>query len=123
MVTGARPRAAFAPQRFIPAEILAACDAWLALAPFGDAEPDIALVCRRAIWALYRYSGVRLAELAWAIETGLPRIEVEHDQCWTLYVNGKGQKLRAVPLPTVCIDLLCKYRVVRGLSAAPKGHE
>ncbi|MGN5480274.1 hypothetical protein ACTMU2_36175 (plasmid) [Cupriavidus basilensis] len=30
---------------------------------------------RRAIWALYRYAGVRLAELAWSTEIALPRLE------------------------------------------------
>jgi integrase/recombinase XerC len=70
-----------------------------------------------------RHSGVRLAELAWAIDTGLPRVEVDNPGQWTLYVNGKGQKRRAIPLPMICIEVLRTYRLERGLSSEPKGHE
>lgn len=78
---------------------------------------------RRAIWALYRYSGVRLAELAWSAETGLPRLEAEAPGRWTLYVCGKGRKARAIPLPSPCVAVLRAYRLARGLPAEPPAHE
>lgn len=123
LVTGAHPRTMFAPQRFIPIEILMACDDWVFQDSLDVAASDITLARRRAIWALYRYSGVRLAELAWSIDNGLPRVEADNAEQWTLYVSGKGNKLRAIPLPIVCIDVLRMYRVARGLSSEPKGHE
>jgi site-specific recombinase XerD len=33
------------------------------------------------------------------------------------------QKLRTIPLPIICIGVLRKYRMARGLSLEPKGHE
>ncbi|MFX7792749.1 hypothetical protein ABTK00_20145, partial [Acinetobacter baumannii] len=76
--------------------------------------PDIAMLRRRAIWVLYRYGGIRLAELAWEIDTNLPRIAVDMDGQWTLYVDGKGNKPRAVPLPNVIIEPVSSYRSARG---------
>jgi site-specific recombinase XerD len=122
LVTGAQARVMFAPQRFIPTEVLAACDAWV-YQESAVGKSDITVARRRAIWALYRYSGVRLAELAWTIDIGLPRVEADHPDQWTLFVSGKGQKLRAIPLPIICIAVLRTYRVARGLSSEPKGHE
>ncbi len=120
--TGGRARAGFTPTRLLPPVLLAACDAWL-----DAAEPDTADPLtgrrRRAIWALYRYAGVRLAELAWSAETGLPRLEAEAPGRWTLYVCGKGRKTRAIPLPTPCVAVLRAYRLARGLLAEPPAHE
>ncbi|KAI3601209.1 Phage integrase:Phage integrase, N-terminal SAM-like (plasmid) [Cupriavidus necator H850] len=78
---------------------------------------------RRAIWALYRYAGVRLAELAWSAETALPRLEAEAPGRWTLYVCGKGRKARAIPLPAPCVAVLRAYRRARGLPPEPPAHE
>jgi len=61
--------------------------------------------------------------LAWSSDTGLPRVEADNPEQWTLYVSGKGQKLRTIPLPIICIGVLRKYRMARGLSLEPKGHE
>ncbi len=114
LVTGAQPRATFAPQRFIPAALLARCDAWVEDAMAGkQVEPDILQARRGAIWALYRYAGVRLVELAWSINSGLPRIQAESAGCWTLYVNGKGNKPHK---PRA-------YRLAHGLPAEPAEHE
>jgi site-specific recombinase XerD len=121
LVTGTQARTGFAPRRFLPPAALAACDAWMAAAPAGT--DDLASLRRHAIWVLYRYGGVRLAELAWAIDTNLPRAEVEDGGSWTLYVHGKGDKPRAVPLPAVATAPLAAYRVARGLPAAPAAHE
>ncbi|KAI3604275.1 Integrase (plasmid) [Cupriavidus necator H850] len=121
LCAGSRARAGFAPARLIPPALLAACEAWLdRSAP--DANPLTALR-RRAIWALFRYTGVRLAELAWSAEVGLPRLEAEAPGRWTLYVCGKGCKPRAIPLPAPCVAVLRAYRVLRGLPAEPPAHE
>lgn len=45
---------------------------------------DLASLRRRAIWGLYRYGGMRLAELAWTIDTNFPRIEIEESGQWTV---------------------------------------
>ncbi|UBM07882.1 tyrosine-type recombinase/integrase [Cupriavidus metallidurans] len=119
---GSRARAGFTPTRLIPPALLAACDAWLD-APEPDVANTLTAQRRRAIWALYRYAGVRLAELAWSAETGLPRLEAEAPGRWTLYVCGKGRKTRAIPLPTPCVAVLRAYRCGRGLPAEPPVHE
>lgn len=121
LVTGTQARTGFAPRRFLPPDTLAACDAWMAATSPG--ADDIASLRRRAIWALYRYGGVRLAELAWSINTNLPRVEVEDGGQWTLYVHGKGDKPRAIPLPAVAIAPVVAYRLARGLPAEPAAHE
>lgn len=120
LTSGAASRPSFVPQRFLPAAVLAACDAWVAESAVEDA---IATARRAAIWALYRYAGVRLAELAWSIDTGLPRLEAEAPERWTLYVRGKGGKPRAVPLPSACIAPLRRHRALRGLPSVPAAHE
>lgn len=117
---GSRARAGFAPTRLIPPALLGACDAWLD-APGADAA--LPALRRRAIWALYRYAGVRLAELAWSAETALPRLEAEAPGRWTLYVCGKGRKARAIPLPVPCVAVLRAYRQARGLPPEPPAHE
>ncbi|CAG9184763.1 Tyrosine recombinase XerC [Cupriavidus laharis] len=119
---GSRARAGFAPTRLIPPALLVACDAWLD-APESDAANTLAAQRRRAIWALYRYAGARLAELAWSAETALPRLEAEAPGRWTLYVCGKGRKARTIPLPTPCVTVLRAYRLGRGLPAEPPAHE
>uniref|UniRef100_UPI003F495C38 tyrosine-type recombinase/integrase n=1 Tax=Cupriavidus necator TaxID=106590 RepID=UPI003F495C38 len=117
---GSRARAGFAPTRLIPPALLGACDAWLDASGCDDSLPALR---RSAIWALYRYAGVRLAELAWSAETALPRLEAEAPGRWTLYVCGKGRKARAIPLPTPCVAVLRAYRRARGLPADPPVHE
>lgn len=121
LVTGTQARTGFAPRRFLPPDALAACDAWMAATSSG--ADNIASLRRRAIWALYRYGGVRLAELAWSIDINLPRVEVEDGRQWTLYVHGKGDKPRAIPLPAVAIAPVVAYRLARGLPAEPAAHE
>uniref|UniRef100_UPI003F8244BD hypothetical protein n=1 Tax=Cupriavidus ulmosensis TaxID=3065913 RepID=UPI003F8244BD len=110
------------PTRLIPAALLAACDAWLD-APQPDRLDALSWQRRRAIWALYRYAGVRLAELVWSAETGLPRPEAEAPGRWTLYVCGKGRKVRTIPLPAPCVALVRVYRTTRGLPPEPAAHE
>ncbi|WP_019447860.1 tyrosine-type recombinase/integrase [Cupriavidus sp. BIS7] len=119
---GSRARAGFTPTRLLPPALLAACDAWCAT-PIADEDDALAILRRRAIWALFRYAGVRLAELAWSAETGLPRLEAEAPQRWTLYVHGKGDKRRAIPLPSACVIVVRAYRLARGLPAEPPTHE
>ncbi|WP_035883589.1 tyrosine-type recombinase/integrase [Cupriavidus metallidurans] len=120
LFSGSRARTGFAPTRLIPPALLDACDAWLEANRADDALP---MLRRRAIWALYRYAGVRLAELAWSDETALPRLEAEAPGRWTLYVCGKGRKVRAIPLPTSCVVVLRAYRHARGLPPEPPAHE
>lgn len=122
---GSRTRAGFAPTRLIPPALLAACDAWLEAPEFAAANTTNTLAAqrRRAIWALYRYAGVRLAELAWSTEIALPRLEAEAPGRWTLYVCGKGRKARAIPLPVPCVTVLRAYRQARGLPSEPPAHE
>jgi len=117
---GSRARTGFVPTRLIPPALLDACDAWLEANRADDGLPALR---RRAIWALYRYAGVRLAELAWSDETALPRLEAEAPGRWTLYVCGKGRKVRAIPLPTSCVVVLGAYRHARGLPPEPPAHE
>jgi site-specific recombinase XerD len=141
-------RMAWTPARILPARVLALCDTVTA----GDRPPDVSpLVWSRrcAIWSLYRFAGVRLAELEWSAEPGLPRLSVDHDvrppvnpptdgtartarratvgspaePAWTLHVRGKGGKLRAIPLPSRCVPVLRAYRLARGLPAEPPPFE
>lgn len=121
LVTGTQAKREFSPKRFLPEATLSACDAWVE----QDFQEVSKLIVqrRRAIWALYRYGGIRLAELAWEIATNLPRVMREDDGQWTLYVDGKGNKPRAIPLPSVAIAAVAAYRVGRGLPAEPGAHE
>ena len=115
---GGAARAAWTPTRIMPARVLALCDAVVAgAAPMGLATPVWARRC--AIWSLYRYGGVRLAELVWSEPLALPRVDVDADGNWTLHVRGKGNKRRAIPLPAVCVPPLRAYRLARGLTPAP----
>jgi integrase/recombinase XerC len=124
---GGAARAAWTPTRIMPARVLALCDAVVAGAPpVGLAPAGLApLVWTRrcAIWSLYRYAGVRLAELVWSEVTGLPRLDVDAEGHWTLHVRGKGNKRRAVPLPAVCVPPLRAYRFARGLTVTPAPFE
>ena len=120
--TGSRARAGFTPTRLLPPALLAVCNAWCDT-PISDEEDALATLRQRAIWALFRYAGVRLAELAWSAQTGLPRLEAEAPQRWTLYVHGKGDKRRAIPLPSPCVAMVRAYRLARGLPAEPPAHE
>ncbi|WP_042261748.1 tyrosine-type recombinase/integrase [Paraburkholderia heleia] len=118
LAAGRRARMTWTPLRFLPAAALAHCDAVAAC----DAPEDVPATVwarRRAIWALYRFAGIRLAELVWHEERSLPRIEVDEARQWTLHVTGKGNKLRAIPLPSGCLPVLRAYRRARGLPADP----
>lgn len=73
---GGAARMTWTPARILPARVLALCDSVTA----GTRPPGVsALVWARrcAIWSLYRFAGVRLAELEWSAEQGLPRLSVE----------------------------------------------
>ncbi|MBA5604238.1 tyrosine-type recombinase/integrase [Duganella sp. FT3S] len=113
-------RNTFSSSRFLPPTVLAACDQWMV---DTSQEQDIAVLRRRAIWTAYRYSGVRLAELAWDALRNLPRVEVDDNGGWTLYVHGKGEKKRAVPLPMSAVAPIRSYRVARGLNPDPSSYE
>jgi site-specific recombinase XerD len=128
LTAGAGARAGYQPQRILPSALLDVCDAWLersapdvntGAGPSPDPGADSLLARRRAIWALYRYGGVRLAELIWDEAGQLPRLEVGADGDWTLHVLGKGRKLRAVQLPQRCVAVLRVYRQARGLPGVP----
>ena len=123
LVTGTQARTGFAPQHFLPSATLATCDAWMAAMPAGIDNDNLMLLRRRGIWVLYRYGDVRLAELAWTIDTNLPRIKVNDGGQWALYVHGKGGKPRAIPLPAVAVAPLAAYRLVRGLPQEPAVHD
>jgi site-specific recombinase XerC len=118
LAAGRRARMRWTPVRFLPAAALAHCDAVAAGAPPADIPPVI-WARRRAIWALYRFAGIRLAELVWHEELALPRIDVDAAAQWTLHVTGKGGKPREIPLPSRCLPALRMYRRVRGLPADP----
>lgn len=109
--------ASFASQRMLPPALLAACDAWVTEAAAGD-DP-LVTARRRAIWALYRYAGVRLIELVWSDEAQLPKVEVDGHGSWTLHGLGKGSRTRAIPLPAVYVSVLRTYRELRGLPSQP----
>nr|WP_322034028.1 tyrosine-type recombinase/integrase [Paraburkholderia sp. J76] len=118
LAAGRRARMTWTPVRFLPAAALAHCDAVAA----GDAPEDVPATVwarRRAIWALYRFAGIRLAELVWHEALALPRIELDEARQWTLHVTGKGGKLRAIPLPSGCLPVLRAYRQARGLPSDP----
>ncbi|MGF6732730.1 site-specific recombinase XerD [Paraburkholderia youngii] len=118
LAAGRRARMMWTPVRFLPGAALAHCDAVAA----GDAPADVPPTVwarRRAICTLYRFAGVRLAELVWHEELALPHIEVDEARQWTLHVNGKGGKERAIPLPSACLPALRMYRRLRGLPAEP----
>ncbi|MBN3762028.1 tyrosine-type recombinase/integrase [Burkholderia sp. Ac-20365] len=138
-------RMTWTPARILPSRVLALCDTVTA----GDRPAGVSpLVWARrcAIWSLYRFAGVRLAELEWSVEQGLPRLSVDHNVrppvnpqtntagretgtsdpelcAWTLHVRGKGGKLRAIPLPSRCVPVLRAYRLARGLPAQPAPFE
>ncbi|SIT41807.1 Integrase family protein [Paraburkholderia piptadeniae] len=135
-------RMTWTPARILPARLLMLCDAVTA----GERPPEVSpLVWARrcAIWALYRFAGVRLAELEWSAEQGLPRLSVDEAArkdfdttagvasvlpdpvglAWTLHVRGKGGKRRAIPLPSRCAPVLRAYRVLRSLPAEPAPFE
>jgi site-specific recombinase XerD len=122
--SGAAARRAWtpAPARMLPAAALAVCDAVMAGAP-PDGVDALRWRRRCAVWALYRYAGVRLAELVWAESENLPRLEVEAKGAWTLHVLGKGENRRAIPLPAACLAALRTYRQARGLPAEPAAGE
>ncbi|WP_051888107.1 hypothetical protein [Caballeronia sordidicola] len=89
----------------MPARVIALCDTVVAgAAPAGPTPPVWTRCC--AIWSLYRYGGVGLAELVGSDSTGLQRLDVDAEGNWTLHVRGKGNKRRAIPLPTVCVPPL-----------------
>jgi integrase/recombinase XerC len=108
----------------LPSALLAACDAWVAEGI--NADDALVVARRRAIWALYRYAGVRLVELVWSDDVQLPKLEFDcigDSGCWTLHVLGKGRKTRAIPLPAICVPILKTYRQLRGLPPPPGPYE
>ncbi len=115
----AASRARFSPARVLPADAVRACDAWLR-SHLGKAEDSLDLLRRAAIVAVYRFTGIRLDELAW--RDGFPRLCTD-PRGWTLTVMGKGQKERSIPLPDICIDFIRQYRLASGLPAAPAHDE
>lgn len=119
---GSAARATWTPGRILPAPVLALCDAVIA-AGCPDGLPLLRWLRRCALWSLYRYAGVRLAELEWSDERHLPRIDVDLAGAWTLHVLGKGNRRRAIPLPAVCVGPLRAYRVARGLPPDPAPFE
>lgn len=119
---GSAARSGWTPTRIMPATAIALCDAVVA-GPAPAGLSPLAWARRCAVWSLYRYAGARLAELVWSDPPGLPRLDVDADNQWTLHVLGKGVKLRAIPLPTVCVPALRAYRVARGLSPEPPPFE
>ncbi|MBB5402666.1 tyrosine-type recombinase/integrase [Paraburkholderia youngii] len=122
LAAGRRARMTWTPVRYLPAAALAHCDAVAG----GDAPADVpssVWARRRAIWTLYRFAGVRLAELVWHEDLALPHIEVDEAGQWTLHVNGKGGKERAIPLPSACLPALRTYRRAVGLPADPYADE
>jgi site-specific recombinase XerD len=124
---GGAARAAWTPTRIMPARVIALCDAVVAgSAPMGLAPAGLTPLVwarRSAIWSLYRYAGVRLAELVWSDAIGLPRLDVDAEGHWTLHVRGKGNKRRAIPLPAICLPPLRAYRLARGLTITPAPFE
>jgi site-specific recombinase XerD len=112
---GSRAQAGFVPTRFIPGPLLEKCDAWVAQC---TAAPGAGLEQQRlaAIWTLFRFSGARLAELAWHAPSKMPKLELDAGGKGLLTVRGKGNKIRAIPLPSICNEVLRSYRVARGLA-------
>lgn len=122
---GVGVRTGFAPKRFLPAELLQACDDWATgnLAGAAAAPADLARWRRAAIWMLYRCAGVRVSELQWQPGPGLPCLDVDARGDWTLRVLGKGARERSIPLPRQCAEVLRSYRIARGLPPAPHALE
>lgn len=123
---GSRAQAGFAPARLVSAELLALCDAFVERSlktPQPLQATDINVWRRCAIWHLFRFSGARLAELAWNPSQALPRVEFDKVGAITLTVVGKGNKIRQIPLPTLCTPLLSSYRLARGLPLQPDSLE
>lgn len=114
-------RASLKPERFLPSSALTAGDRWLAAAAVGRCS--LGPLRRAAIFALYRYAGIRVAELASSADRALPRIHVNAQAAWTLEVMGKGNHQRAIPLPECCVAVLRSYRVARGLPETPAPFE
>jgi integrase/recombinase XerC len=117
---GSSAQAGFTPKRFVPANLLQQCDAWVTHSVAGS-SPALASWGRAAIWALFRYSGARLAELAWNAEAKLPRLDIDAHGDSVLTVTGKGNKERSIPLPALSNAALGAYRQARGLPVRP-GH-
>ncbi|MCO4880114.1 tyrosine-type recombinase/integrase [Paraburkholderia caribensis] len=115
----AAAREKFAPDRILPAGAVHACDSWLRARLNLDGQP-IAVMRRAAIVATYRFTGIRLDELAW--HDGYPRV-VTGDDGWTLQVRGKGRRERAIPLPAPCVIFLQRYRSACGLPPTPTPRE
>lgn len=118
LTTGSRAQAGFTPKRFVPASLLQQCDAWVTRSVAGS-HPSLASWRRAAIWTLFRYSGARLAELAWNAEAKLPRLDIDASGDSVLTVNGKGNKERSIPLPALSNAVLAEYRQARGLTRQP----
>ncbi len=119
---GSRAQAGFAPARLVSTELLALCDAWVqrCMLPSTPTQSvDVDVLRRCAIWYLFRFSGARLAELAWNPSQALPRIESDKVGAITLTVIGKGNKIRQIPLPSICAKVLLSYRLARGMSGQP----
>ena len=119
---GAATRDSWTPSRIMPASVLALCDAVVSgTAP--DTMSALVWARRGAIWSLYRFAGVRLAELVSSEAEGLPRLEVDPQSQWTLHVLGKGGKRRSIPLPSICVPVLRAYRLARALPERPSPFE
>lgn len=115
----AAARGGFRPERILPAVAVDAIDRWLCERAGGSGrQPDVAR--RAAILATYRFTGVRLDELA--TRDGYPRLSAEPGG-WTLTVMGKGRKKRSIPLPDSCTLFLKQYRVACGLPPTPSPGE
>lgn len=122
LTTGARARSAWSPARFLPPPALARCEQVITTGS-PDGLNTLGWTRRVAIWALYRYAGVRRSELVWSAIEALPRLEAEGPDTWTLLVHGKGNRRRAIPLPSCCLPALQNYRLARGLPAVPAAWE
>lgn len=124
MASGRRQGRSLSVKRIAPTELLALCDRWVEQhTPHEPAAMDLRAWRRAAIWSLFRCSGVRLAELAWRGEHGLPRLDIDAQGHWTLHVLGKGDKARAIPLPGGRAAVLGRYRAARGLPQRPVAQE
>ncbi|QMI49911.1 tyrosine-type recombinase/integrase [Burkholderia sp. MBR-1] len=119
LTRGAAARTGFVPGRKLPAQILAECDRWVASCSKGTGTVKLESLRRRAIWTLFRLSGVRLAELVWDERRRFPKVEAHPDGNWTLQVYGKGGKVRQVQLPKVAQGAMSEYRQARGLPGVP----
>jgi site-specific recombinase XerD len=120
LVGGARACAGFTPKGFVPAPLLQACDAWAVRStPAAPSAEALRRWRQVAVWTVFRFAGIRLSELAWAADAGLPRLDIDERGGWTLRVLGKGDKERAIPLTRSCAQVLRDYRQARGLPALP----